>query len=126
MANKIRVGIVGGGVIGKRDADGITAQEDMQLSGVADISDSALISVINMNRGYKLFASSEDARRKMEELYKPFVRQGNPVYFMDERSAEMTKYAANSFLAAKISFIPLKASLSSLLDKLNSLLKFTS
>src|SRR3989338_3576300 len=67
MANKIRVGIVGGGVIGKRDADGVTAQEDMQLSGVADISDSALISVINMNRGYKLFASSEDARRKMEE-----------------------------------------------------------
>ena len=38
-------------------------------------------------------------------LYEPFVRSGNPIYFMDERSAEMTKYAANSFLAAKISFM---------------------
>lgn len=41
----------------------------------------------------------------MEELYAPFVRQGNPVIFMDERSAELTKYAANSFLATKISFM---------------------
>ena len=41
----------------------------------------------------------------MEELYKPYVRQGNPVYFMDLRSAELTKYAANSFLATKISFM---------------------
>lgn len=45
------------------------------------------------------------ARKVMEELYKPFVRQGNPIIFMDERSAEMTKYAANSFLATKISFM---------------------
>jgi len=49
--------------------------------------------------------SSARARKQMDELYKPFVRQGNPVYFMDERSAELTKYAANSFLAAKISFM---------------------
>ena len=41
----------------------------------------------------------------LELLYEPFVRSGNPIYFMDERSAEMTKYAANSFLAAKISFM---------------------
>ena len=41
----------------------------------------------------------------MGELYAPFVRQGNPVIFMDERSAELTKYAANSFLATKISFM---------------------
>ncbi|MFM7022075.1 MAG: UDP-glucose dehydrogenase family protein [Flavobacteriales bacterium] len=45
------------------------------------------------------------ARKVMEELYKPFVRQGNPIYFMDERSAELTKYAANAFLAVKISFM---------------------
>ncbi len=45
------------------------------------------------------------AKKLIDELYKPFVRQGNPVYFMDERSAELTKYAANSFLAAKISFM---------------------
>lgn len=41
----------------------------------------------------------------MRELYEPFVRSGNPIYFMDERSAELTKYAANSFLAVKISFM---------------------
>jgi len=49
--------------------------------------------------------SSDKARKAMEELYKPYVRQGNPVYFMDLRSAELTKYAANSFLATKISFM---------------------
>ncbi|MCX6181765.1 MAG: UDP-glucose/GDP-mannose dehydrogenase family protein [Bacteroidetes bacterium] len=48
---------------------------------------------------------NERARKVMEELYKPFVRQGNPIYFMDERSAELTKYAANAFLAVKISFM---------------------
>lgn len=49
--------------------------------------------------------SSERARRLMETLYAPFVRQGNPVIFMDERSAELTKYAANAFLATKITFM---------------------
>jgi UDPglucose 6-dehydrogenase len=49
--------------------------------------------------------SSEKARKVMQRLYEPFVRQGNPIIFMDERSAELTKYAANSFLAAKISFM---------------------
>ena len=49
--------------------------------------------------------SSEKARDVMGRLYEPFVRQGNPVIFMDERSAEMTKYAANAFLATKISFM---------------------
>lgn len=47
----------------------------------------------------------ERARKLMGELYGPFVRQGNPVIFMDERSSELTKYAANSFLATKISFM---------------------
>ncbi len=48
---------------------------------------------------------SEDARKVLTELYSPFVRQGNPIIYMDERSAELTKYAANSFLATKISFM---------------------
>lgn len=48
---------------------------------------------------------SEKARDIMEDLYKPFTRQGNPIYFMDEKSSELTKYAANSFLATKISFM---------------------
>ena len=49
--------------------------------------------------------SSEKAKKLLRQLYEPFVRQGNPIYFMDERSAEMTKYAANSYLAARISFM---------------------
>lgn len=49
--------------------------------------------------------SSERAAKIMNNLYIPFVRQGNPILFMDERSAELTKYAANSFLATKITFM---------------------
>lgn len=49
--------------------------------------------------------SSERASAVMKRLYDPFVRQGNPVIIMDERSAEMTKYAANSYLATRISFM---------------------
>lgn len=48
---------------------------------------------------------SERAKKLMSDLYAPFVRQGNPVIFMDEKSAELTKYTANSFLATKISFM---------------------
>ena len=50
-------------------------------------------------------SSSDRARGIMEQLYKPFVRQGNPIIFMDEKSAELTKYAANAFLATKITFM---------------------
>jgi UDPglucose 6-dehydrogenase len=49
--------------------------------------------------------SAERARKLMSELYAPYVRQGNPIIFMNERSSELTKYAANSFLATKISFM---------------------
>lgn len=48
---------------------------------------------------------SERARKLMHQLYAPFVRQGNPIYFMDERSSELTKYAANSYLAMRITFM---------------------
>lgn len=60
--------------------------------------------------------SSQRAQRVMEELYAPFVRQGNPIIFMDERSAEVTKYAANAFLAAKITFMNEIANLCELVD----------
>lgn len=50
-------------------------------------------------------SSDERAIKTMESLYKPFVRQGNPIIFMDEKSAELTKYAANAFLATKITFM---------------------
>ena len=49
--------------------------------------------------------SNEKTKALLDELYEPFVRSGNPIYFMDEKSAELTKYAANSFLATKISFM---------------------
>ncbi len=49
--------------------------------------------------------SSPRAAERMRQLYAPFVRQGNPVLVMDERSAEMTKYAANAMLATKITFM---------------------
>lgn len=49
--------------------------------------------------------NSPRAQEVMKRLYEPFVRQGNPIFFMDERSAEMTKYAANSYLATRISFM---------------------
>jgi UDPglucose 6-dehydrogenase len=48
---------------------------------------------------------SPRVRAQLLELYEPFVRTGNPIHVMDERSSEMTKYAANAFLATKISFM---------------------
>ena len=60
--------------------------------------------------------SSDRAQKIMEELYKPYVRQGNPIIFMDEKSAELTKYAANAFLATKITFMNEVANLCELLD----------
>ncbi|MGI8598395.1 MAG: UDP-glucose dehydrogenase family protein [Chitinophagaceae bacterium] len=50
-------------------------------------------------------STSERAKKLMADLYAPYVRQGNPIIFMDEPSSELTKYAANSFLATKISFM---------------------
>ncbi len=58
----------------------------------------------------------ERARKLMGELYSPYVRQGNPVIYMDQRSSELTKYAANSFLATKISFMNEIANLCELVD----------
>src|SRR6201996_9852718 len=49
--------------------------------------------------------TSEKAKKVLNDLYAPFVRQGNPILFMDEKSAELTKYAANAFLATKITFM---------------------
>ena len=49
--------------------------------------------------------TSEKAKKILNDLYLPFVRQGNPIIYMDERSAELTKYAANAFLATKITFM---------------------
>jgi len=58
---------------------------------------------------------SDKVKALMDVLYAPFVRQGNPILYMDERSAELTKYAGNAFLALKISFMNEMANLSELL-----------
>lgn len=62
-----------------------------------------------------LGVESDRAKSVMQKLYEPFVRQGNPIIFMDVKSAELTKYAANSFLATKISFMNEIANLCELL-----------
>ena len=49
--------------------------------------------------------TSEKAKKILEKLYKPYIRSGNPLIFMDEKSSELTKYASNSFLATKITFM---------------------
>ncbi len=59
--------------------------------------------------------NSAQAQKVMESLYAPFVRQGNPIIFMDDKSAELTKYAANAFLATKITFMNEIANLCELL-----------
>jgi UDPglucose 6-dehydrogenase len=59
--------------------------------------------------------TSEKAKKTLNDLYLPFVRQGNPIIYMDEKSAELTKYAANSFLATKITFMNEIANLCELL-----------
>ena len=61
--------------------------------------------------------SAERAQEVMLRLYEPFVRQGNPIILMDERSAEMTKYAANSYLATRITFMN---EIANLCDKLGA------
>jgi UDPglucose 6-dehydrogenase len=60
--------------------------------------------------------SSEKAKNVLTKLYEPFTRQDAPLLIMDERSAEITKYAANSFLAAKISFMNEIANICNLVD----------
>lgn len=57
---------------------------------------------------------SDIARKILKKLYEPFIQQDNELYFMDERSSEMTKYAANAFLATKISFMNEMANLAEL------------
>jgi UDPglucose 6-dehydrogenase len=65
------------------------------------------VAVLDFMKPDRVVVGTSSARAKavMERLYKPFVRQGNPIIFMDERSSELTKYAANAFLATKISFM---------------------
>ena len=75
------------------------------------------VAVEDFMKPERVVVGTESGRAKnlMEQLYAPFVRQGNPIIFMDERSAELTKYAANAFLATKITFMNEIANLCELL-----------
>ena len=61
-------------------------------------------------------SQNNEASNLMGKLYEPFVRQGNPIYYMDTRSAELTKYAANAYLATRITFMNELANLCERLD----------
>ena len=98
--------------------DAILKSNEKTINGAADISNAFDIvsnpeflregvAVEDFMKPDRVVIGTESARaiKIMNELYAPFVRQGNPIVFMDEKSAELTKYAANAFLAVKISFM---------------------
>lgn len=69
------------------------------------LKEGAAINDFNKPDRVVIGVEGREAGRRMSELYDPFVRQGNPIFVMDIPSAEMVKYAANTMLATKISFI---------------------
>lgn len=95
-SEKVHAAILGGGV--SEDLFDVVSNPEFLREGVA-VDDFLYPDRVVIG------TASEKARKVMERLYSPFVRSGNPIYFMDERSAEMTKYAANSYLATRISYM---------------------
>jgi UDPglucose 6-dehydrogenase len=95
-AEKVKEALLNNG--GKEDSFDIVSNPEFLREGVA-VDD-----FMKPDR-VVIGTTSEKAKKILNDLYAPFVRQGNPVIFMDEKSAELTKYAANSFLATKITFM---------------------
>jgi UDPglucose 6-dehydrogenase len=95
-SEKVHAAILGGGV--SADMFDVVSNPEFLREGVA-VDD-----FLRPDR-VVIGTASDKARKVMERLYSPFVRSGNPIFFMDERSAEMTKYAANSYLATRISYM---------------------
>ncbi len=96
-ADKVRARLEAQGLVAGEDFDVVSNPEFLREGvAVADFMKPERVVV---------GTSSERAAAIMRSIYEPFVRQGNPILVMDERSSEMTKYAANSFLAMKVSFI---------------------
>jgi UDPglucose 6-dehydrogenase len=96
-ADRVRSIIEGYGLVAGTDFDVVSNPEFLR-EGVA---------VTDFMKPERVVVGTSSARAAgiMRSIYEPFVRQGNPILIMDERSSEMTKYAANSFLAMKVSFI---------------------
>ncbi len=97
-AEKVRAAILKSSGDSLKDAFDVVSNPEFLREGVA---------VNDFMKPDRVVIGTESDRATgiLTTLYAPFVRQGNPVIFMDERSAELTKYAANSFLAVKISFM---------------------
>jgi UDPglucose 6-dehydrogenase len=94
---------------------GLTAEVDFDVvSNPEFLREGAAVEDFMKPERVVVGTSSERAGEVMTMLYEPFVRQGNPIVIMDERSSEMTKYAANAFLATKITFMNEIANLSEL------------
>ena len=88
------------------EAHGLVAGEDFDVvSNPEFLREGVAVADFMKPERVVVGTSSERAAAIMRSIYEPFVRQGNPILIMDERSSEMTKYAANTFLAMKVSFI---------------------
>ncbi len=96
-ADKVRAALEASGVVAGEDFDVVSNPEFLREGVAVDDFMKPERVVIGTN--------NQRAAAVMQKLYEPFVRGGNPIIVMDERSAEMTKYAANAFLATKITFI---------------------
>jgi len=93
-------------VKGILESRGLSSEEDFDVvSNPEFLREGVAVSDFMKPERVVIGTTSERAADIMKIIYEPFVRQGNPILVMDERSSEMTKYAANSFLATKISFI---------------------
>ncbi|MEX2584948.1 MAG: UDP-glucose/GDP-mannose dehydrogenase family protein [Balneolaceae bacterium] len=86
----------------------IAAQTDQEFDVVSNpefLREGAAVEDFMKPERVVIGTRSERAAELMKQLYEPFVRSGNPIIIMDERSSEMTKYAANALLATKITFM---------------------
>jgi UDPglucose 6-dehydrogenase len=96
-ADRVRAVLEAGGAVAGRDFDVVSNPEFLR--------EGAAVEDFMKPDRIVIGSSSPRAASAMKSLYEPFVRNGNPIFHMDERSAEMTKYAANAFLATKITFM---------------------
>src|SRR5688500_4004346 len=105
-AERVRTAILDSALKSSSDGNGVGLEEAFDVvSNPEFLREGVAVDDFMKPDRVVIGTSSEQARQVMERLYKPFVRQGNPIIYMDERSAEMTKYAANAYLDTRITHI---------------------